>query len=212
MPDQAAPKGQGLPGWVIALIVVSGLCVCGLPMVGGAVAVLVPKIQLGDSRQSKVVCADRLRLVGRLHVTSMVEDPGLPHGGGGVPYFLHLTATAPQGGMLLVCSDDPSARPAEVVQLGTGEMTEQSAPALQMICSYMVRDFRKYPIGEDFGREIIAADRDEFHRGGINILYSDGSVHFQDREALGLPEGAPIVVGPDSEHEELKKLCLVPAR
>jgi prepilin-type N-terminal cleavage/methylation domain-containing protein len=43
------------------------------------------------------------------------------------------------------------------------------------------------------------------HQAGLNILYDDGSVVFLDNEALNVGIDDKIVVGPDSNIEELKK-------
>ena len=208
MSDQSVREDKGLPGWVIALIVVCGACLCGIPVIGGAVAVLVPKIQM---QQARTVCADRLRTVGLMHIESMLDHGrARPPGGGGVKYFLRLTQSAPEGGIVLICPEDRHATPAQVVQVGDDPMTAASEPMLRAICSFMVRDFKKYPIDhEAMQLNIIAAEREEFHPGGINILYDDGSVRFRDREWLGIPAGAPIVVGAESDVDELKKLCIV---
>ncbi len=202
MSEQSVREDKGLPGWVIALIVVCGACLCGVPAVGGAIAVLVPKIQMQHIRAG---CATSLRTLGSLHIDHWTETGGPPTEGG-VKYFLRL---AEGTDVSIVCPDDGHGRQAQVVQIGDDPMTTASEPMLRSICSYAVRDFARYPLSDDYANEAIAADREEFHRGGINVLYSDGSVKFHDRAWLGIPDGAPIVVGPESDHEELKKLCVV---
>jgi prepilin-type processing-associated H-X9-DG protein len=46
------------------------------------------------------------------------------------------------------------------------------------------------------------------HKGGVNVLYEDGSVRFMDREALSLQPDDPVVVGPESTQELLKQFIV----
>ena len=68
------------------------------------------------------------------------------------------------------------------------------------------------------GHQIIACDRQgstgdtSHHRGGINVLFDNGTTRFLDREELGLGPDDPIVVGPDAKHEMLRQVVTVSQR
>ena len=80
-------------------------------------------------------------------------------------------------------------------------------------CSYAVRDFKRFPLDPNSKElEIIACDRmgpegrTSHHRDGLCVLFSNGSMKFMDRAALGIDPWGEFTVGPDSTHSELKKV------
>jgi hypothetical protein len=84
-----------------------------------------------------------------------------------------------------------------------------------MTISYAGRNRKLYPLRPDAKeKEAYACDcqgdtgRDGHHRGGLNVLYDDNSVVFTDNQALGLLPEDPVVVGPDSNQEMLKKFIV----
>jgi len=84
-----------------------------------------------------------------------------------------------------------------------------------LTCSYAGRNRKLYPLRPDAKeKEAWACDcqgddgRSGHHKGGLNILFDDNSVVFTDNEALGLLPDDPIVVGPDSTQELLKKFIV----
>ena len=84
-----------------------------------------------------------------------------------------------------------------------------------LTCSYAGRNRKLYPLRPDAKeKEAWACDcqgddgRSGHHKGGLNVLFDDNSVVFTDHEALGLQPEDPIVVGPDSTQEMLKKFIV----
>ena len=98
------------------------------------------------------------------------------------------------------------------------------AAAIEPLCSYAFRDLARYPIDADGTDPAtgapawIACDRQGLdgrtphHDGGLNVLLADGAVLFKTHADLGLAPDAPIVVGPDSPHPDLRKMVFLPAR
>jgi len=65
MPGHASVRARsGMPGWVIALIVLGVLAVLALPCAGILVAILVPAIDLARDSASEVQCKNNLRRIG----------------------------------------------------------------------------------------------------------------------------------------------------
>ncbi len=206
----AGGASKGIPGWLIAVLVLSGLAVIVFcAALFGAASILVPRIQ---EKQRQSTCANNLRRLGGLYVADAMRQDGAP-GEGGARYFLRLVHDASADPAVLFCPSDSVATPETVVAGADGGRSPSAADALRRVCSYAVRDFARYPLDDSATDEFVAADAADVHgRGGVTILLSDGSVQFRTRAGLGLAPDEPIVIGPDSSHPELAKLCIVPAR
>jgi len=196
----------GMPVWLIAVLAVGAtVMLCVGASFFGAVSILVPRIQ---EKQTQTQCANQLRQLGGLYITEAMQNPKAPPAGGAA-YFVGLARKSGAQPALLLCPGDEHAAVAHPFPASPPESMD--ATDLRQICSYAVRDFTRYPL-EDTADEFIAADAGGHHAKGINVLRSNGAVHFLDREALGLGPDDDIIVGPDSPHPELQKLCIVPAR
>jgi hypothetical protein len=207
---RTTPKKKGLPGWLIVVFAIGGLFgICAIASFFGAVGVLVPRIQ---SKQQQTTCALHLRSLGNLYVQDVLTSANEPEQGG-TAYLLRLVRDAQADGKWLLCPGHERSAEMELTSIGPFDPYALDEPALRAACSYAVRDFARFPLAPgDDGSAFIAADMDEHHRDGVNVLLSDGGVYFHDRASLGLAPSEPIIVGPDSPHPELAKLCIVPAR
>ncbi len=85
------------------------------------------------------------------------------------------------------------------------------------MCSYAVRDFRRFPLDlTQLGSEIIACDRlgldgrTAHHDNGLCVLFADGEVGFLTRDDLGLSREDPIVLGPKSKSPLLRTVRYAP--
>ena len=181
----------------------------------GAVMVLVPKIQ---EQQKKASCADHLRQLGALYQTEVMERGGGRPRHNGVGYILNFRLSAARSiakgqEEVFTCPGDPSILvPKTEEERARYDSVDLMDPDTDL-CSYLVRDFKTYPMdAEALELQIIAADRQSVdhrtahHKGGINILYKDGSVKFTGREELGMTADEKLVVGADSSNEMLRKL------
>jgi len=195
-----------MPVWLIAVLAVGATAmVCVGASFFGAISVLVPRIQ---EKQARATCANQLRQLGGLYIQDSMERGQAPPAGGAA-YLVGLARKSGAQPSLLVCPVDTHIAVAHAFTETPPESL--GAADLRQICSYVVHDFARYPLDE-YADEIIAADAGGHHGKGINVLRSDGAVQFLDRAALGLGPDDDIIVGPDSPHLELQKLCIVPAR
>ncbi len=188
------------------LVVAGALAIPLAASCAGGLRILSPRIQCPSERTR---CQDQLRQLGGAFVGHGAQR-GASDLPGGAAAFLELVAEFAIPPERLLCPGDSSP-----VAAGhsVSAVDRHDAAALRAVCSYAVRDFTRYPLDPNSTRpQIIAADADVHHRDGLNVLWDDGSVQFLDRMYLNLAPDEPIVVGPDSPHPELRKLCIVPER
>ncbi len=165
-------------------------------------------------------CGDRLRQIGTLYVEGQIANGGRPRHSG-ASYFLALRVDGKiQRGneAAFVCPGDPTVivpqTPADQDRYDDVDLDNPS----DELCSFVVRDFVNHPIGrEQYEMQAIAADRQGLdhrtahHSGGINVLFAGGTVKFMGREALGIHPADPIVVGPESSNDMLRKMVYAPS-
>jgi prepilin-type N-terminal cleavage/methylation domain-containing protein len=184
-----------------------------------AVSVTVPLVQ---ERNRRLGCQRNLKELGTLFLTYQQEKQGKPrYDGASMFLYFRVSKSDVQKGQetVFTCPGDQSVTPPTTPELQAkyDEIDLTNPPA--DVCSYAVRDFTNYPMSMDSKElEIIACDkqgndgRTAHHQDGLVILYKDGSSKFMDRDSLGLSAEAPIVVGPGSEHDLLKKVIYAPDR
>lgn len=184
-----------------------------------AVSVTVPLVQ---ERNRRLGCQKNLKELGTLFSSYRMEKQGKPKydGVSMLLYFRVMRNEVKKGQeTLYFCPGDQTMTPPTTPeqQAKYDDVNLDDPPT--DLCSYSVRDFTNYPLkAETPDLEIIACDRQgadgrtQHHDGGLVVLYNDGSSKWMDREALGLSAEAPIVVGPGSEHDQLKKVIYTPDR
>jgi hypothetical protein len=106
---------------------------------------------------------------------------------------------------VLLCPDDPSARPATSDEERKAWDDVDLTQPLLGLCSYCGRDFVRFPIKEEsVDKEPIGACL--HHEDGAVIVFADSEAKFMTLEELGLATDADLKVGPDSKSPLLRKL------
>ena len=212
MSGGAAQRARSVAGFTLIEILVVITIIASL---AGAVMVLVPRIQ---EKQRQTTCAGRLSQFGALYQGEQMERGGGRPTHNGVGYFLNFRTgkgrlIAKGQEEVFTCPGDPVIIVPNTPELQAKYDEVDLRDPDDSLCSFMVRDFRAYPLDrESPDLEILAADRQgtdhmtAHHKGGINILYEDGSVKFKDRDELGISEAENIVVGENASNEMLRKL------
>jgi prepilin-type processing-associated H-X9-DG protein len=203
--SQAAPKSSAWKLLVLFAFVVMALYVI--------VDVFAPS---GPTRIPATTCANHLKQLGGVLLTDKMSDGKYPSEGGAAVLLGMRQGGAITAGNegIFTCPGDPDASTprSEEDSAAYASVDLADVAAIASMCSFAVRDFAGHPVAMDDDEAWIACDRQgkdgrtPHHEGGLNVLFSDGSVKFMDRAALGLGESDPIVVGPDSPHPELKKM------
>ncbi len=197
-----------------ALGVLVGAC---LMLVLGAIPVLT---RLPHVRTRRTMCANHLRQLAGIYMTESI--PGRTAPSGGLEPFVtwcERRVVRTGQGDVFVCPGDADILDLEDDPVGRVERltTARDAPPASTadLVSFAVRDVARYPFDADAGPPgWLMCDRQgrdgrtPHHRDGLNVLFDNGAVKFLDREDLGLGPDEPIVVGPDSEHPELRKMIL----
>lgn len=121
---------------------------------------------------------------------------------------------------LLRCPDDPDLRRLDdATRKAYDDVDLSNTP--DDLCSYAVRDIERYPLpaGVSVYKEIIACcrcgrdGRSPHHRRDVvNVLFAEGDVQAMFPEELGFAPGEPVVVGPESKSEMLRKVIQRPTR
>lgn len=176
-------------------------------------------VSYSQEKFRQVQCADRLRQVGMLYTADQIAGGGRPRFSG-ASHFLAMRVEGRiqrRNEQVLVCPGDPSVIVPQTPEDRDRYDDVDLANPSDELCSYVVRDFATHPIGrEQYAVQAIAADRQGLdhrtahHRGGINVLFSGGTVKFMSRTELGIHSADAIVVGPESPNEMLSKLVYGP--
>lgn len=202
-------------GWTLIEIMVV------LAIIAGLTASVTVAIPIAMDRSNRQQCAGHLNGLGVIYHQMRLEHPGRPpHNGQSLFLSWRKKRDPVRFGEEdnLLCPADPSAVfPRNDEDRARWDDVDLDHPGPDL-CSFAVRDFRRHPTGPDGTRQIIACDRQgssgdtAHHRGGLNVLFDNGTTRFLDREALGLGPDDPIVVGPESEHEMLRKVVTTAMR
>lgn len=175
-----------------------------------AVAVGIPMVQ---ERNRRLSCQRNLSGLGTIYIGWQGENPGKVRYNG-TTLLLHFRKKklieAGSESTLLCQGDQQVFFPKTKADSEAYDEINLDDPPHDR-CSYAVRNFWKFPTkpGE---REIFACDRQgedgktEHHQDGIAIVWTNGSAAFFDKEALGFGADQPVVVGPDSSNDDLKKV------
>lgn len=150
-------------------------------------------------------CLDNLSVLGAAYMRG-VAGGDAPEPGGAI-FLVELLRRDPSMSSdrlwrILSCPAD-----AHLSDLASRDRLARSRVATEVrrACSYVVRDFQRYPITPDEpGGQAVAADAEDRHFG-VNVLFADGSVRFIPRS----DPDHPIVVGAQSPDPELQKLAIV---
>ena len=197
-------------GWTLIEIMVV-LAIIATLTAGVSVA-----IPAATAKMHRTTCAQHLNELGAVYQMATMEHPGRPAHDGAALFLSwrksrqHIEAGSEE---TLLCAGDPDMRfprtPED--QARWDDVDLMAAPS--DLCSFAVRDFTQHPVRRDKGeRRILACDRQgndgrtAHHKGGLNVLFDNGSVKFLGHEQLGLTADLPIVVGPDSDHPLLSQV------
>lgn len=201
-------RGFTLIEIMVVIAIIAGLI--------GTVAIIVPQMQ---EKQKRFQCANNLSQLGGIFVTDRTEKPGKPKYDGSALFLSWRIkgAKIKQGQeSVLICPGDQGISAADTPEARARYDDVNLKDIPNDLCSYAVRDFTSFPIpAESPKQQIIACDRNGpdgktmHHKGGLNIVFDDGSTNFFERDNLGVSGDGPIVVGPDASHEDLKLVITV---
>jgi prepilin-type N-terminal cleavage/methylation domain-containing protein len=180
------------------------------------VAIIVPKMQ---ESQRQMSCMNNLSQLGQVYLTEAMENKGKAQKYSGVALWLSYRKGAHQiqrgNEKVLICPGDNIAMPETEEDKKRWDNVDLANPGTDL-CSYAARDFQNYPIGaEEKDKQIIGSDRQGtnqktmHHKNVIIVVYEAGDTQKMDRESLGVDSESPIIVGPDAQNEQLKKVVYV---
>lgn len=179
----------------------------------GTVVILVPQMQ---ERQRRLTCQQNLRQLGTMYVTMRSEKMGKPPYDGQALFLSWRTKAGiiKKGSeSVLICPGDNGVTVPNTPELQAKYDDIDLANAPLDMCSYAVRNFTQHPISvESPTNEVIACDRNgsdgrtAHHQDGVNMVFDDASCRLLNREELGVSADSPIVVGPESSNDQLKKV------
>lgn len=201
-------KGFTLIEIMVVIAIIAGLI--------GTVAIIVPQMQ---EKQKRFQCANNLSQLGGFFVAERTEKPGKPKYDGSALFLSwRIKGRVIKQGQesVLICPGDQGIAAPDTPEARAryDDIDLKNIP--NDLCSYAVRDFTAYPIpAESPKQQIIACDRNGpdgrtmHHKGGLNIVFDDGSASFWERENLGVTGDEPVVVGPDATNDDLKMVISV---
>jgi prepilin-type N-terminal cleavage/methylation domain-containing protein len=186
----------------------------------GLVATVVPKAQAANRRTQ---CANNLRNIGQAILVRLSENKPLgTQGGSAMLLNMYKNGGIRKGDeRIFLCPGDILIRQQDTsnADFMKGYSTFTLDNFDPLLISYAGRNLKQYPLRLDLNEKLeLAVDcqgadgTNGHHPHGVNCLYDDGSVLFLDREALGMADNMeePIVVGPTSANETLRKFCVFP--
>jgi prepilin-type N-terminal cleavage/methylation domain-containing protein len=181
------------------------------------VAIVVPKMQ---DQQKRLGCMQNLSQLGQIFISNKMENPVKAQRYSGVALWLNMRKGAKDivrgNEKVLICPGDQGiAVPETDDDKKKWDNVDLDNPPSDL-CSYAARDFKNFPINvESPEKEIIGSDRQGAdqrtmqHKGGIVCCYTEGDAQFVTRDELGVNTENPIVVGPDADNKNLKKVVYV---
>lgn len=179
----------------------------------GAVALSVPLVQ---ERAARSTSTNNLKQLYTLYTTDKMDrGTARPRYDGATLWLSFRKKGDIKRGQeeVLLCPRDPDVLPIETPEHRAkyDEINLEDPP--RNMCSYAARNFTAYPMkAESIDLQVIgglrqgANGRTQHYADGTILMYEDGSVRFVDREELGLPAEAEIVIGDDSDHELLRTI------
>lgn len=189
-----------------------------ITIIAALIAIVAAVIPAAQQASRKVQCANNLKNIGGMLVQRMTGK-GLGTKGGSA-----MLLNVYKLGMIRRGDEKVYLCPGDIIIRGQN-LDEPDFKKLydnidlnnfdSIICSYAGRNRKAYPISPaSRDKQAMACDcqgpdgRTGHHLGGLNILYDDGSVVFEDSESLGIGVDDPIVIGADSTIEKLKQFCV----
>lgn len=179
----------------------------------GTVAIIVPQMQ---EKQRRFSCANNLSQLGGLFIAERTEKTGKPKYDGSALWlsWRQKRDQIKEGQeAILICPGDQGITPPDTPDLRQRYSDVDLKNPANDLTSYAARDFSTYPLDNEAKRvQIIGCDRNgpdgrtAHHKNGLNIVFDDGAARFVEREELGISPEDPIVVGPESSNEDLKKV------
>lgn len=164
-------------------------------------------IRLPHAPNSRFACANNLSQLGGLYVVRTEGPAWRPRSGPALFLGWRKDGTIRPGEeAVLVCPGDQSVTPPDTPEARARYDTVDLDHPPADLCSYAIRDFKRFPLDPESSEpQVIAVcvgrDGTLRHKGGVNVLYDNGSARFveiSELEELGLPSGAKPVPGPDS--------------
>jgi prepilin-type N-terminal cleavage/methylation domain-containing protein len=204
---RASQRGFTLVEILVVITIIAALI--------GVVAAVIPQAQQANRRAQ---CANNLKNIGAMLVERSTAK-GLGTRGGSAMLLQTYTLGLVRRGdeRVFICPGDVMIRGQNLDDPDFKKRFEKidlnHVDAL--ICSYAGRNRKVHPIlPASNEKQAWACDcqgdngRTGHHKGGLNVLYDDGSVVFLDHEALGLNPEEDIVVGAESTSEILQKFTV----
>ena len=189
---------RGLPRWWEAPLTV-----------GLVVALLVTVVVLsqpGERTQVSVSCMSNVSQLAQCYAEAVSEKRFDPTLHGSAQILSWIPPLQPGDERVFIC-------PGDVISLPeTGDEARPYHPVgadavrrARGLGSYAVRDFEKFPVDPKSTKgQPILCDRDgddgrtNHHKGCIVVAFTSGDAQRMTNKELGIPDGDPIVVGPDS--------------
>jgi prepilin-type N-terminal cleavage/methylation domain-containing protein len=179
----------------------------------GTVAIIVPQMQ---EKQRRFTCQNNLSQLGGLFIAERTEKHGKPKYDGSALWlsWRQKRDQIKEGQeAVLICPGDNAITAPDTPELKQRYTDVDLKNPPNDLTSYAARDFSVYPLDNEAKRvQIIGCDRNgpdgrtAHHKNGLNIVYDDGASKFVERDELGISQDDPIVVGPESSNEDLKKV------